>query len=741
MTACFLKSGVLILINSMVMVAEGQYATAVHRNLLPGEIPVSKPGSYAESGKTYVLVNNISSERSAIFLGKDVTLDLNGYTISYADGNYDHVINGGFEEGITSWDLSKAPGAKVMNTADIHVFVGDKLMSLQAGDEIRSSYVVLPVANRSYIAMCGITGRHFSDPEMKGDLQNEMKVSVFVEDEWGRTITCTTAYGDTTMISCPVEKRSPRLGGGFVYAHLNNLPAGRYRIRVRADTDCLIDEIDIRPGFDVGIGVVEKTFPFGHYDHLYRSQLSAFFDYTEQQSGKAVAGIPVVAGRGSVTIRNGVIENKTEAAISWGVQSTAEDTKIILDNVSFITAGINCIAADLPQATITRCRFKVDNPFIVNRHGSAFYAVDLRGKEASEVSYSEFFGGQGCLVFKGQQSSVHHNYFVNNQSVTNHYSIMAMGDSSRIFDNRIEPVRGSGIEIYSHRYIDIFNNTIKVQSSAPTCEYGTEEYSTNAIRIADYRATPGSPNGAFGNRVYGNKIFIRAVNFGKPASYVPLSWAFFYSASAGDNEIFENDITIEHTAPESKALAAAFFITGGTTGFGGYFFNNRITSNVTPVWIAGKYGGTINTRIENNVIVKSANAPADYVPFRMGSAGCEDCVAKNVILRSNTVVNDSFSIRVEGKGHSYKIFRKLRIVLTDRQKNPLAGADIAVFDAYGTLVSTLQTDIDGSISADLLQTEVSGELKKSYSPYTLSVGKTKVNVPLNKDTTISLVVK
>ncbi|MCC7525472.1 MAG: hypothetical protein IT250_11665, partial [Chitinophagaceae bacterium] len=44
-------------------------------------------------------------------------------------------------------------------------------------------------------------------------------------------------------------------------------------------------------------------------------------------------------------------------------------------------------------------------------------------------------------------------------------------------------------------------------------------------------------------------------------------------------------------------------------------------------------------------------------------------------------------------------------------------------------------------SADLLQTEVSGELKKSYSPYTLSVGKTKVNVPLNKDTTISLVVK
>ena len=737
----FLKIVICLLCSCTVWVAHGQYTPTVHRKVLPGEVPVSKPGNYAAQGKTYVLVNDISSERSAIFLGKDVTLDLNGYTISYADGNYDHVINRGFEEGITGWDLSKAPGAKVMNTADIHVFVGDKLMSLQAGDEIRSSYVHLPVANRSYIAMCGITGRHFNDPEMKGDLQNEMKVSVFVEDENGKEVTCTTKYGDTVMISCPVEKRSPRLGGGFVYAHLNNLPAGKYRVRIRADTDCLVDEIDIRPAFDVGIGVVEKTYPFGHYDHLYQSQLTAFFDYTDHHSGKVLNGIPVVAGRGSVTIRNGIIENKTEGAISWGIQSTAEDTKIMLDNVSFKTSGINCIAADLPQATITHCHFEVENPFIVNRHGSAFYAVDLRGKEASEVSYSKFFGGQGCLVFKAKHTSVHHNYFVNNQSVTNHYSIMAMGDSSRIFDNRIEPERGSGIEIYSRRYIDIFNNIIKVQSSAPTCEYGTEEYSANAIRIADYRALPGSPNGAYGNRVYGNKIFIKAINYEKPASYVPLTWAFFYSASAGDNEIFENDIEINHTAPESKALAAAFFITGGTTGFGGHFFNNRITSNVTPVWIAGKYGGTINTKMENNTIIKAADTSPGYAPFRMGFADCEDCIAKDVIIRSNKILNDSFSIKVEGKGHSYKVYWKLHLTLTDKKNKPLANAEVSVFDAYSTKVMTLKSSIDGKSEVDLLQIEVNGEKKKVYSPYTVKIGRTKVKVPLQEDTNLTVVMK
>ncbi len=220
-----------------------------HRAPDPGEIPVTGPGSFADPGRTYILVNDIVSDRSAIFLGKDITLDLNGYTIRYADAKYDHINNSGFEEGLKDWDLTKAPGSKVMNTADIHVFLGDKLLSMQAGDELRSPYVYLPVANRSYVAMCGITGRHFNDSLMKGDLRNEMQLSIFVEDEQGREIKCMTSYRDSVMQSCPVEKKSPRLGGGFIYAHLNSLPAGKYRMRIRADTDCLIDEVDIRPAF------------------------------------------------------------------------------------------------------------------------------------------------------------------------------------------------------------------------------------------------------------------------------------------------------------------------------------------------------------------------------------------------------------------------------------------------------------------------------------------------------------
>src|SRR4026207_2337155 len=76
-----------------------QYKQPPHRQLLPGEVPVNTPGNYGVTGTTYVLTKNITSPVSTIFLGKDVTLDLNGYTIKYADGNYNHIPNSGFEEG------------------------------------------------------------------------------------------------------------------------------------------------------------------------------------------------------------------------------------------------------------------------------------------------------------------------------------------------------------------------------------------------------------------------------------------------------------------------------------------------------------------------------------------------------------------------------------------------------------------------------------------------------------------
>ena len=697
-----------------------QFHKVSHRKLTGTEVAVKTAGNYDKPGTTYVLVNDITSETSTVFLGKDITLDLNGYTIKYAAADYKHIPNSGFEEGLKGWHVSKAPGAKVMNTADAHVFLGEKLLSLKAGDEIVSQYIHLPLANRSYFAMCGVTGRYWH--EMKKYPDDEMKVSVYVEDEKGNEVKCMTKYGDKTLQGCPVEEKSPRLGGGFVYAHIANLPAGKYRIRIKADNDCLVDEIDIRPAMDAGISIIEKTTPLADYDHIimesYPPVIPAFFDYTDKStSDKPLPSLPEITGTGTIIIKNGTIENGVDGILSWGIQSSAANVKVILDNVNIKTNGISCGAADISWAAISNCRFDVDMPFLIQRH-VGLCSVILRGDQPSIVENSEFNGGQGCLSIKGKYSLVHDNIFINNQTVTNHYSIMGTGDSSKIYNNRFEPKQGSGI--YVSRYTEVFNNIFKIETSPPTCEYGREEYSTAAIRLGDYGAAPGSPKASIGNRIHNNKINIIAKNFPEPKEFIPMSWGVYYSASGGENYVYNNEITVNKIDPSSKVITAALYICGGPKYFGGQFYDNRITTNVPAAWIASMYGGASNSRLYNNTIIPLNGAK--FNAFTIGHAGCDDCIAKNIEFRSNNIEGQKFEMSVTDQDHSYSIFWTLKIKLADSTGSPSKNTDVTIRDRNNAIVLNTKTDNNGMISVELPQYSVYGKEKKISSPYTVSAG-------------------
>ena len=100
--------------------SQGQFADNGHKALPEGVKEINQPGFYGKEGTTYMLTQDITSDKSTIFLGKDVTLDLNGYTIKYADENYQHIPNNSFEKGLESWDISKAPAAKIEDTK-VHV--------------------------------------------------------------------------------------------------------------------------------------------------------------------------------------------------------------------------------------------------------------------------------------------------------------------------------------------------------------------------------------------------------------------------------------------------------------------------------------------------------------------------------------------------------------------------------------------------------------------------------------------
>jgi len=706
------------MICSLITPVRAAYRESPHRPVPQGAVAVTKAGNYDKPGVTYVLTGDVSSETSAIFLGKDVTLDLNGYTVSYAAGDYSHLPNYGFEHGLDGWDVSRAPGARIEDTDKVHVFIGRKILRLAAGDEILSGYVRLPLAGRSYLAICGVAKR-------------EMRVSLYVEDEAGSSVVCKHDYGDSTRTSCPVENRSPRLGGGFVTAHLHNLPGGRYRVRVRAETDCLVDHIDIRPAMDVGIAVVGKTYPWVHNDNLYQGDYWAFYDYTAAGStSEPLGSVPQVKGAGTVTIKNGVIKSGARGVLSWGIQSTAQDVKVVLENVKIISSGINTNAVDVPCGAISNCRFEIDTPFIINRHKSE-HAVVLRSTAFSEVASSEFIGGQGCLTVFGRKSLVHDNLFVNRQTVTNHYCVMARGDSSRIYDNRFEPEIGSGVEIFRHKYIEIFENTFRIEAAPPTCEYGHEEYSTTAIRIADYGAEHGSARGCIGNRVYGNKFHIIGRDYPRYADYIPMAWAFFHSASGGDTYVYDNEIVVEQRDPGSKAEAAAVYIGGARNG--GKWYNNRITTNTHAFWIASRYGGAENAEIYGNTIIKARNAGEDFKPVRMGWAGRRDTRAKNIEFRSNVIEGAEFGIDATDQEHSYSVFWTLSVKVVDGSSSAVPEAEVLITDVSGRDVRKGKTGRDGLFGAELLEYSVSGRNKTVLSPYTVKVGNKNQTVNLDRN--------
>lgn len=705
---------------SIALPSYAQYADTPHRSLEEGEIPVSEPGFYGKEGATYVLVNDIHTARSGIFIGNNVTLDLNGYEIVYADGDYGHVPNYGFEQGLTSWDVSKAPQASLVDSKT-QVFIGDSALFLRQGEEIVSEYVDLPVENRSYFAMCGVA-------------KNTMKVSVYVENEAGESIFSVNPYGNTELQGCPVEDKSTQLGGGFVYAHFRDKPTGKYRVRIRAETDAIIDQVDIRPALDVGVGIVERTFTNAHTDHMYAGWYDpAFYDYTQEfGSGVPLEGVPVVqrGAQGEITIRNGIIRSAARGILSWGIQSTANRVDLNIDNVKVISSGINTNAVEVISANITNCYFDIESPFIINRHNTGNYAVDLRGTQSSEVSNSEFYGGQGCLSFRGNNTKIYNNLFVNRQTVTNHYSIGGGGRFSEIYNNVFKPELGSGIG-FGGRDIKIYGNEIHIEAAPPTCEYGQEDYSVNGIRLADYNAPPGDPDGCFDNHVFDNKFYITGKDYPDYVNYIPVATAIFYSASAGDNFIYDNEVVVDALDPQSKAITTAFYVGGGTVG--GVFENNEITTNVPAFWLASPYGNATQTRVIGNTITQSPDALADYAPIRLGSGGY---LATNIDFISNTIEGGNGVLEFDKtrRNHTYSVNWKLKVETTDSDGSPVSGQNVKIYDRKDNLVVDSTTADDGVLEVVLKEYDFYNRLEHNVDPYLIKVGDKEKTISLDKDT-------
>lgn len=97
---------------------------------------------------------------------------------------------------------------------------------------------------------------------------------------------------------------------------------------------------------------------------------------------------------------------------------------------------------------------------------------------------------------------------------------------------------------------------------------------------------------------------------------------------------------MDSQSPQVRTLA--FFIGGSNRG--GDIYDNKITSNVTPVWIGNDYGSASNVEFRGNTVSRAEGAP-EFVPFKLGDGGN---TATKIHFKDNKFLRCAFG--VDGAG-------------------------------------------------------------------------------------------
>ncbi len=128
-------------------------------DITPTWLAQQGPGPYilTSSNTTYVLDTDVTTEYSFCFWWPNITLDLNGHTVTYGNSTPVSVTNGGFEQGsvrnVPGWSLTNAPHAAI--AANSYYLWGNQVLqftNITAKETIVSSAISGIVANHEYTA-------------------------------------------------------------------------------------------------------------------------------------------------------------------------------------------------------------------------------------------------------------------------------------------------------------------------------------------------------------------------------------------------------------------------------------------------------------------------------------------------------------------------------------------------------------------------------------------------------------
>ncbi len=630
---------------------------------------LATPMTLNQANTRYVLQNDATAETGAFVINaNDITLDLNGHTVTYDTyQNFPRPLglpNPGFEQGAgdvpSDWDISRAPHAKRWRTSRRALLDGWYLEIEEppdSGEEIVSGWAWLPTSTAAAA----------------------MFIPSFQAGDWYCAVP-PPCYAPILNIS--VERED----GVLVYSWAGNVSYPNENIFTTGPT---------ASQYRVHWIVQEWRGPANKWHH------NMSFDQLDLRP-RNNWGVYLYA-RSNILVRNGrILQGRGNSTRGHAVYSSG--SSLIIDSIRALAAGMEAAGFYLNYAkstAILHSEAESDSPSVFNRHqlsapvmipntiagfsGGVFFNNTVRSGKA--------WGGIYLSHTRNFDSLIAYNNVTSNSVITNHHAInLYNANGTRVFNNLIVADPGEGLQVVGGN-ISVHDNNISLLSQAPNPEYG--KYAKDGIRLKDWVGT------CAGNRVDGNAI----LGIGDFDEYYlegyPDNGTLVVGLAIGchgeGNVVSNNTVSVRLVDAGNVAVGLEPASWRANTRY----INNTLESNSVNIML-GSYGSysavMINSTLLSNTLIKGQNS-INYYTLSSGTSGGSRVSNIHLIdtaLLSGASLNLS-SVWMGNLPTAYEYFVDwhLDLEVVDPLGAPVDGAQIAIYDARGGPVFAGATDAAG----------------------------------------------
>ena len=573
--------------------------------ITPGWLRQQGTGPYVlnRANTTYVLETNVTTMGTAfVVLARNVTLNLNGHTVTYGNSAPVAVTNGGFESGsgtkVPGWNIGGAPAASLApNTNYLFGKQVLRLTNFSTPQTIVSNSIPINLINHTYKAT--ITPGNV-------DLIDGTSVTISVIDSVTGGVFGTGSSTNAQRGFSAVAAFTPTARASVRLQVVVTPPSG-------VTTSVDLDAATLNVSYDYGIiasGIWQGDFP---------GSGAGFLNLPATIQATYAAGRVTMLSGANFTVEGGsVVQGQGNGTDSSPLFFESLDgftvNKVITYAAGLDTTNLDGINAkgkiSIRNSTL---RDKISN--VTNRMAGSATIRLVRTRGNIKIEGNRILGspqvGIGVDTNNGYTLAINDNYISQNAVVANAVGIGIVSASNfQIKGNTIVPESGEGIAVDGYRAAGsdngvIQNNQVTVQER-PNRETGNNTYA-RALRLRNNVDSRGSHRNL---DISGNTFIARdGPGYSRNAYAVWISYTNNKGAMDNANvHLHGNTIKAIVNTTDPTYHAYALDLDEVDAGINLTIRNNVLESNDTSLSIGGYNDGNIDgvTFIGNTLDISSA---------------------------------------------------------------------------------------------------------------------------------------